>query len=87
MVENFLSLGKETTIRIKAAQGVPNNMNQKGFIPRYIIIKMTKLKECFIKAAREKQIVMFKRTPIRPLTDFKQKPFKQERMGGYIQIK
>lgn len=34
MLENFLSLGKETTIQIKAAQGVPNNMNQKGFIPR-----------------------------------------------------
>lgn len=31
---------------------------------------MTKVKERFIKAAREKQIVMFKGTPIRPLTDF-----------------
>lgn len=45
MVENFLRLGKETAILIKAPEGIPNIMNQKGFTPRHIIIKITKVRD------------------------------------------
>ena len=45
-------------------------MNPKGFAPRYIIIKMAKLKERILKVAREKQLITYKGNPTKPLADF-----------------
>ena len=47
-------------------------MNPKRHTPRHIIIKMVKVKdkERILKAAREKQVVMYKGHPIRPTVDF-----------------
>ena len=37
---------------------------------RHIKIKMTKIKERNLKETREKQVVIYEETPVRPLTDF-----------------
>ena len=66
MVENISSLEKETDIQVQKAQKVPNKMNRKRSTPRHIIIKMSKSKysERILKAARGKQLVTYKVTPI-----------------------
>ena len=67
MTKNFPNMGKETDIQIQKAHGVPNKMNPKRPTTRYIIIKMSKVKdkETILKAAIEKQLITFKGTPIR----------------------
>ena len=49
---------------------VPGRINPKN-TPRYIVIKMTKIKdkERILKAAREKQQITYKGTPIRLSAD------------------
>ena len=42
MAENFPHL--KTDIQVKEADRVPNKINRKGLTPRYIIIKLTKVK-------------------------------------------
>ena len=63
MAENFPNLKKETDIQIQEAQSVPNKVNPNRTITRHIIIKMAKVKERILKAAREKQRVNYKGTP------------------------
>ena len=70
MAENFPNLKKETDIQVQEAQRVPNKMNLNRPTPRYIIIKMAKVKERILKAAREKQRVNYRGTPIRLSADF-----------------
>ena len=54
-------------MKTQEAQRVPNKMNPKWPTPRHIIIKMLKAKnkDRILKAAREKQLVTYKRAPIR----------------------
>ena len=75
--ENFSNLVKEIHIQIQEAQRVPNNLDPKKTTPRYIINKMSKLKdkERILKAAREKQIVTYKGVPIRLSADFSKRNF------------
>uniref|UniRef100_A0A4X1SX01 L1 transposable element RRM domain-containing protein n=1 Tax=Sus scrofa TaxID=9823 RepID=A0A4X1SX01_PIG len=63
---NFPNL-KDTDFKIQEAQRAPNKLNPKRPAPRDIIIKMAKVKdkERILKAAREKQNVNYKGTPIR----------------------
>ena len=70
--ENFPNLGKEKDIQVQEAQKVPNRMNPKRNTLRHIIIKMVKVKdkERILKAAREKQLVTYKGTPVRLSADF-----------------
>ena len=68
MAENFSNL-KHTDIKIQEAQRVPNKLNPNRPTPRHIILKMAKVKERVIKAAREKQSINYKRTHIRPSAD------------------
>ena len=70
MAENFPNLKKEAYIQVQEAQRVPNNMNPNRPTLRPIIIKMAKVKERILKAAREKQRVSYKGTPIRLSADF-----------------
>ena len=67
MTENFPNLVKEKDTQVQEAQRVPNKLHPKRLTPRYIVIKMTRLKdkERILKAAREKQIVTYKGAPIR----------------------
>ena len=55
--ENFPNLAKKIDIQIQEVHRVPNKMNPKKPTPRYIIIKMPKVKERVLKAAREKKIL------------------------------
>lgn len=66
MAENFPDL-KETDIKTQEAQMTPNKSNTNRPMPTHIIIKMAKAKakERILKAAREKQRVNYKGTPIR----------------------
>ena len=54
MAENIPNLKKETDTQVQEVQRVPNKMNPNRSIPRYTIIKMVKVKERILKAAREK---------------------------------
>ena len=71
MLENFPNL-KETDTKIQDAQRAPNKLNPNRPMPRHLIIKMEKIsdKERILKAAREKQNVTYKGTPIRVSADF-----------------
>ena len=69
MSENFPNL-KETDIKIQEAQRAPNKLNPNRPTPIYIIIKTEKVKERILKAAREKQSINYKGTPIRLSADF-----------------
>ena len=55
MGENFTNLKEETDIQVQEKQRVPNKMDSNRSTPRHIIIKMAKVKERILKAAREKQ--------------------------------
>ena len=55
MAENFPNLKKETVVEVQEAQRVPNKMNPIRPTPRHILLKMGKVKERILKAAREKQ--------------------------------
>ena len=72
MAENFPNLKKEIDIQEQEAQRVPNKMNAKRLTSRNIIIEMAKVKdkERILKAAKEKQRVVYKGTPIRLSADF-----------------
>ena len=72
---------KEINIQVKEAQRVSNKINPKRPIPRYIIIKMTNVKdkERMLKAAREKQLVTYKGVPIRLSVDFSKEIFHARR--------
>uniref|UniRef100_A0A8D0RQU5 L1 transposable element RRM domain-containing protein n=1 Tax=Sus scrofa TaxID=9823 RepID=A0A8D0RQU5_PIG len=67
MSENVPNL-KETDIKIQKAQGAPNKLNPKRTTPRHVIIKTAKVR--ILKAAREKQSINYKGTPIRLSADF-----------------
>ena len=67
MKENFPNLQKEIDKQIQEAQRILSKMAVKRSTPRYIIIKMPKVKDKdrILKAARGKQLVTFKGVPIR----------------------
>ena len=83
MTENFLNLVKEKDTQVQEAQRVPNKLNLKKPKPGHIIIKMSSLKdkERILTATREKQVVTYKRTPIRLSSDFSTETF-QARASG-----
>ena len=72
---------KEIDIQIQEAQKVPNKVDAKRATPRYIIIKMPKIKdnERILKAAREKHIVTYWGVPIRPSADFSKETLQARR--------
>ena len=67
MKENFPNLVKEINMQVQEAKRVPNKLDPKKTTPKYIIIKMPKVKgkERILKAAREKQLVTYREVPIR----------------------
>ena len=56
-VENFPNMGKEIVNQVQEAQRVPYRINPRRKMPRYILIKLSKIKykEKILKVAREKQ--------------------------------
>ena len=81
MTENFSNMAKETDIQVRKAQKVSNKMNPNRPTQRHIILKMSKVKERILKAAREKHLVTYKGTPIRPSANFQQKLYRPEETG------
>ena len=73
MKKNFPNLEKEIDFQeVQEAQTVPKKVGPKRNTPRYIIIKLPKIKdkEKIPKAAREKETVTYKGVPIRLSADF-----------------
>ena len=57
---------KEIVNQVQEAQRVPNRINPRRNMPRYILIKLTKTKhkERILKATREEQQITYKGNPI-----------------------
>ena len=70
MTESFPHLEKETNIQVKESWRVPSKINLKILAPTHLIMKVSKSrdKEKIIKAVREKQLITWKETPIKPCT-------------------
>ena len=79
MSENFPNL-KGTDIKIEEAQRAPNELQPNRSKPR--TYKNGKVKKRILKAAREKQSINYKGTPIRLSADFSTG---QKRVARYIQ--
>ena len=64
-------MGKEIVNQVQEAQRVPYKINPRKNTPRHILIKLTetKPKEKILRAAREKQQVMYKGNPVCLTTD------------------
>uniref|UniRef100_A0A5G2R3F5 L1 transposable element RRM domain-containing protein n=1 Tax=Sus scrofa TaxID=9823 RepID=A0A5G2R3F5_PIG len=67
IAKNFPNMGKEPLTQI---QEVPYKTNPRRKTLRHILIKLTKMKEKILKAAREKTQVTYKGTTIRLSADF-----------------
>ena len=64
-------MGKEIATQVQETQRVPNKINPRQNSPRHILIKITKIKhkEQILKAAREKQQITQKGSPMRITAD------------------
>ena len=71
IVENFPNIEKEIVSQVQEAQRVPYRINPRGNTSRHIFTKLSKIKhkEKILKAAREKQQITDKGTPIRLTAD------------------
>ena len=65
MKQNFPNLVKEIDMQVQEAHSIPKKMDAKRLTPSHIIMKMPmiKNKERILKAAREKQLVIFRTYP------------------------
>ena len=73
MKENFPNLAKEIDLQeVQEAQRVPKKLGPRRNTPRHIIITLAKIKkkERILKAAREKETVIYKGVSIRLSADF-----------------
>ena len=75
MVENFPNMEKEIVNQVQEVQRVPHRINPRRNTPGCILTKLTKTKdkERILKAAREKQQVIYKGNPIRLTADLSAK--------------
>ena len=72
-MKNFPNLAKETHFQeFQETQRVPNKLDPRKHTPRHIIITLPKIKENerILKATRKKEILTYKRVPIRLPVDF-----------------
>ena len=67
MTENFPNLVREHVTQVQEAQRVPVKMNPKKPTLRHIVLKVAKFKdkERILKAAWEKELIIYKGAPIR----------------------
>jgi len=72
IAKNLPNMGKEPLTQIQEAQQVPFKINPRRNTPRYILIKLTKIKdkEKILKAARQRKQVTYKGTPMSLSEDF-----------------
>ena len=64
-------MGKEMVNQVQEAQRVPYRTYPRRNAPRYILIKLSKIKykEKILKTAKEKQQIIYNRIPIRLTAD------------------
>ena len=79
MTENFPNTVVEIHIQVQEVQRILNKMNPKRPTPRHIIIKMPKVKDRFLKAAREEKFVNYKGAPITLSADFSKETLQTRR--------
>ena len=82
IMENFPNLAKEIDFsEVQEAQTVPKKLDPRMHTPRHIIITLPKIKqkERILKAAREKETVIYKGVPIRLSADFSKNKTKQNK--------
>ena len=81
MAENVPNVGNETDIQIQEGQKGSNKINPNRSTLRHIIIKSSKVKdnERILKAAREKQLIKYKGTPIRLAKEFSAETLQSKR--------
>ena len=74
-------MGKESLIQIQGAQQIPYKINPSEKTLRRILIRLTKIKEKKLKAAREKKQITYKGTLVMVSADFQGKACRLERSG------
>ena len=81
MKENFPNLAKKIDFRaVQEAQRVPKKLDPRKYTPRHIIITLPKMKEeKILKAAREKERVIYKGVPMRLSADFSKETLQARR--------
>ena len=82
MKENFPNLAKEIDFQVsQEAQRVPKKLDPRKHTPRHIIITLPKIKEKerILKATRKKEILTYKRGPIRLPVDFSKETLQARR--------
>ena len=74
-------MGKEIVNQVQEVQRVPYRINPRRNTPRYILIKLSKIKykEETLKAAREKQQITYKGIPIRLRADLSEETLQARR--------
>ena len=77
-------MGKQIVNQVQEAQGVPYRINPNRNMPRHILIKILKIKEKVLKAAREWQQITYKGIPIRLTADFSGNSASQKGVVGHI---
>ena len=76
IMENFPNLAKEIDFEeVQEAQTVPKKLDQRKNTARHIITTLAKIKDKrrILKAAREKETVIYKGVPVRLSADFSKK--------------
>ena len=79
---NFPNLAKEIDFQeVQEAQRVPKKLDPRRTTPRHIVIKILKVKDKkrTLKAAREKDTVIYKGVPIRLSADFSKETLQARR--------
>ena len=82
MKETFPNLAKEIYFQeVQEAQRVPKKLDPRKHTPRHIIITLPKIKdkERILKAAKEKERVIYKGVPIRLSADFSKETLQARR--------
>ena len=82
MKENFPHLAEEVDFQeVQEAQRVPKKLDPRRNTPRHIIITLPQIKdkERILKAAREKETVIYKGVPIRLSADFSKETLQARR--------
>ena len=72
-------MGKEIVNQVQEAERVSCRINPRRNTLRYILIKLTKIKQRILKAAREKQQVKYKGKPILLTADLSAETLKARR--------
>ena len=81
IVENFPKMRKEIATQVQETQRVPNRINPRQNTPRYILIKLMKIKhkKQILKAAKEKEQITHKGIPIRITAHLSTETFQSRR--------